>query len=62
MAAVANAGLGQVAYLKHDHENAIIYLERALELQPEAAILNYQLGQAYRSKGDMKMARRIPGT
>ena len=58
MAAEANAGLGQVAYLKHDHESAIIYLERALELQPEAAILNYQLGQAYRSKGDMKMARQ----
>ncbi len=58
MAAEANAGLGQIAYLKHDHDNAIKYLERALELQPEAASLNYQLGQAYRSKGDMEKARQ----
>ena len=57
MAAEANAGLGQIAYLKHDYENAIKYLTRALELQPEALSLNYQLGQAYRGIGDMKMAR-----
>lgn len=65
LSAGAMAGLGKVALAKKDCAAAIRYLRQALELQPQATELHYQLAMAYRGTGDVKHALaqlRLQGT
>ena len=55
--AAATRGLGQLASIDGRPSEAARYLERALELQPEASSLHYPLAQAYRKLGDPAAAR-----
>jgi tetratricopeptide (TPR) repeat protein len=50
----AMAGLGKAALAKKDYATAIRYLREALELQPQATELHYQLAMAFRGAGDVK--------
>lgn len=58
-AAAAAAGLGRVALEQGRPLEAIPLLERALEAQPRATALYYQLGRAYRAAGDTARAREV---
>ena len=49
--ASAYIGLGRVASLRRDWQEAAERFERALSLAPDASIVNYQLGLAYRRLG-----------
>ena len=55
--AAAYGGLGRAASALGRHQEAIEYFTRALELQPRATIIHYQLALAYRRLGDMEAAR-----
>ena len=50
-------GLGKVAGFHNDYAASVSNLTRVLELQPEATVVHYLLGQAYRKLGDMDKAR-----
>jgi len=45
------AGIGRANIRQSKPEEAIPYLKRAVELQPDSANLRYQLGQAYLKAG-----------
>jgi len=51
------ARLGEVALAEKRYDDAVKYLESALEKQPAANKLHYTLGMAYRGVGDMGKAR-----
>lgn len=51
------ARLGEIALAEKRYNDAIKYLESALEKQPDANKLHYPLGMAYRGAGDMEKAR-----
>jgi len=54
----ALAGLGHVMALRSDWDAALRYLTRAVELIPDNAFANYQLGQAFARKGLTTFARQ----
>lgn len=54
-------GLGKVAGFADDYPQAVELFEKLLELQPEATVVHYLLGQAYRKVGDMEKAREHLG-
>ncbi len=54
--APALEGLGQVALARDRPAEAVVFLERALSLVPEATRLHYPLAQAYRKIGDAPAA------
>ncbi len=56
-AAAANFGLGRAAAASGDPEQAVKHFERTLELQPDAGIVHYSLGQALHSLGRLDEAR-----
>lgn len=56
-AAAAQDGLGRVAMQGGDAQKAVEHFEAALALQPQAAILHYQLGMAWRKLGQTDKAR-----
>ncbi len=56
-AGAATFGLGRAAAASDDAEQAVVHFERTLELQPEAGIVHYSLGQALRSLGRLDEAR-----
>jgi Flp pilus assembly protein TadD len=56
-AAAALDGLGRVAMQRGDAAAAIQRFEEALVRQPQASVLHYQLGMAYRKVGDLEKAR-----
>ena len=56
-AAAKAAGLGRIALARGDAAEAARALERALELQPTANILQYHLGQAYRQLEEREKMR-----
>ncbi|MEM1249617.1 MAG: tetratricopeptide repeat protein [Acidobacteriota bacterium] len=58
-AAAAAAGLGRVALDQGRPLEAIPLLERALQAQPRATALYYQLGRAYRAAGETERAREV---
>lgn len=58
MAAVAAAGLGRAALSGRRFNDAVRWFEKALEQQPSATRLNYSLGIAYRSLGEVAKARQ----
>ncbi len=51
-------GLGRIADLEGDPATAARFFERVIELQPEAGVAQYALGQAYRSLGEIDKARQ----
>ncbi len=57
--AAANYGLGRLALDGDDLERAIRHLELALEEQPQASQVRYQLGVAHRRAGDRDRAREL---
>ena len=48
---------GRLASLRGDHDQAIRYLEAALEQEPGATAVFYPLGMAYRARGEVEKAR-----
>ena len=56
--ASAYIGLGAVASSRRDWQEAAERFERALSLAPDASIVNYQLGLAYRRLGRIEEAER----
>jgi len=56
-AVAAQDGLGRVAMQNGDPGKAAEHFEAALALQPQASILHYQLGMAYRKLGQADKAR-----
>jgi tetratricopeptide (TPR) repeat protein len=54
--AAAQYGLGQAALSKRSYPEAVRYLEKALQLAPEANRLHYALAMAYRGLGDVEKA------
>jgi tetratricopeptide (TPR) repeat protein len=64
--AVALFGLGRAALARSDYAGAVQYLEQALSLAPQAAVIHYPLAMAYRGAGDLEkadahMRQRGPG-
>jgi len=55
--AAALHGLGQVAVLRQSWQEAVDRFTAALELQPGASAIHYELGLAYRQLGDLDRAR-----
>ncbi len=58
MTAAAAAGLGQAALSERRFNDAVRWFGTALEQQPEATRLNYSLGIAYRSLGEVAKAKQ----
>ncbi|MEZ5540692.1 MAG: tetratricopeptide repeat protein [Pseudomonadota bacterium] len=56
--AAAAFGLGQIAMLRREHDEAILQFERALTLQPDASRIHYPLAQALRAAGRDEEARK----
>lgn len=56
-AVAALDGLGRVAMQRGDAAAAIQRFEEALTRQPQASVLHYQLGMAFRKLGDLDKAR-----
>jgi len=56
--AAACNGIGQVFLLKQDHNNAIKYFTRALELAPEASQIHYPLALSLRATGKTELAKQ----
>lgn len=56
--AAALFGLGRVAAASDDWARAVELFEKVLGLQPEASVVEYPLGQAYRRLGDVDQARQ----
>ncbi len=56
-AGAAYFGLGRAAAASGDAEQAVRHFERTLELQPDAGIVHYSLGQALRSLARLDEAR-----
>jgi tetratricopeptide (TPR) repeat protein len=50
------AGLGRVALAKREYASAVKYLEEALALNQQSAIVHYSLAMAYRGLGDLVRA------
>ncbi|HUG43017.1 MAG TPA: tetratricopeptide repeat protein [Acidobacteriota bacterium] len=57
-AAAAHFGLGQVKILERKYAAAVDHLEAALAHAPQANLIHYSLGMAYRGAGDMENAQR----
>lgn len=57
--AAAQNGLGRVASHRRDWAAAAEHFEQALRLAPDANIVNYQLGLAYRRLGRMEEAKTL---
>ncbi len=55
------ARLGEIALQEKKYDQAIHYLKKALEIQPEANRLHYQLAMAYRYSNQMESARKHLG-
>ena len=55
--AAALYGLGRVAAERGETEKALDLLGRVLDMQPDATVVHYQLGQAYRRLGRDQLAR-----
>jgi tetratricopeptide (TPR) repeat protein len=55
--AAVQYGLGQVALSKRNYTDAAKFLEKALQLAPEANRLHYALAMAYRGMGDIGRAQ-----
>lgn len=55
--AAAYYGLGRIAGFDNDFGAAIGHFEKVLELQPQATVIHYLLGQAYRKLGQLDLAR-----
>jgi len=55
--AAAHAGLARVARARGDLAAAVTHFRRALEIQPQADLLHYQLGLVLRDLGDGDAAR-----
>src|SRR5262249_38015588 len=53
----AQYGLGRVALAKQDYAHAVAALEKALSLDPQATVIHYPLGMAYRGAGDQAKAQ-----
>lgn len=56
--AAAHNGIGQLYLSKHDHNNAIKYFTRALELAPEATQIHYPLALSLRAAGNTELAKQ----
>jgi Flp pilus assembly protein TadD len=56
-AAAAQDGLGRVSLQNGETQKAIEHFAAALALQPQASLLHYQLGMAYRKLGQTEKAR-----
>lgn len=56
--AAARYGLGRIALEKRAYRDAVIHLEAALRLAPNATRIEYPLGQAYEALGDTANAQR----
>jgi tetratricopeptide (TPR) repeat protein len=54
--AMALYGLGRVALAKQDYPEAVMHLEAALTIAPQASRIEYPLAMAYRGKGDAQRA------
>ena len=57
MESAANYYLGQIAILERRHEDAVVYLEKALAADLGATEVHYPLAQAYRALGKNDLAR-----
>jgi tetratricopeptide (TPR) repeat protein len=57
--AAARSGLGQVAAHRRDWAAAVEQYEQALQIAPDASVINYQLGLAYRQLGRMDKAEAL---
>ncbi len=55
--AAGRFGLGKLAAKAGEHAAAVEHFEAVLELAPEASLVHYPLGQAYRRLGDIDRAR-----
>lgn len=55
--AAASTGLGKVALAEHHYSDALKYFTDALEREPKASSLHYQLALAYRGLGDLAHMR-----
>jgi tetratricopeptide (TPR) repeat protein len=55
--AAALTGLGRVAFQRQQYKEAINYFEKAMSIEPEADVLHYRLGMAYRALGEAERAR-----
>ncbi|UCB53954.1 MAG: tetratricopeptide repeat protein [Thiotrichales bacterium] len=55
--AAASYGLGQVYMLKQEHQKAIEYFSRALEMQPRATKIHYPLAMSLRATGQTEKAK-----
>lgn len=58
LAAAANYYLGQIANLERRFQDAIGFLNKALEANPDAVEAHYPLAQAYRALGENTLARK----
>ncbi|TAM81643.1 MAG: tetratricopeptide repeat protein [Acidobacteria bacterium] len=56
--AVAYLALGTIYASRNDFEKAISQFLEAVRLDPESAMIHYQLGQAYRKTGKLKLAQQ----
>ena len=56
--AAAAHGLGKAALSQRQYQMAVDWLERSLDLQPEASRLHYPLAMAYRGLGDRERAKQ----
>ncbi|MCG8459568.1 MAG: tetratricopeptide repeat protein, partial [Holophagales bacterium] len=54
-----HAGLGRIALESGRPAEAVEHLEKALEAQPQATALRYQLGLAYRDTGSVEKAKEL---
>lgn len=54
-----HAGLGRLALEAGDARSALEYFQKALEAQPQATALRYQLGLAHRELGQLEEAREL---
>ncbi|HEX5410672.1 MAG TPA: tetratricopeptide repeat protein [Terriglobia bacterium] len=56
--ALAHLELGKLYASRNDFENAIAQLQAAVRIDPKSAASHYQLGQAYRKTGKLKLAQQ----
>jgi len=56
--APAHLELGKLYASRNDFDNAISQLLEAIRIDPKSALSHYQLGQAYRKTGNLRLAQR----
>jgi tetratricopeptide (TPR) repeat protein len=61
LAAAAHYYLGQIANLERRFDDAVVHLEAALAINPDATEVHYPLAQAYRSLGRNDLAKQHLG-